>query len=105
MTNCLGFSKGKVLYKLSEVWKKHLLKYADDLTARIPKISPAYAMVSKSLEQVLGNLLMQGTTSNTETMVFSPKERITVCYIVKTADYCQQNLEGNKIIVCTHLHG
>lgn len=39
MNNCIGFSKGKILYKLTEVWKRHLQKYADVLVSKLPRIN------------------------------------------------------------------
>lgn len=146
MNNCVGFSKGRVLYKLTDVWKKLIRRYADELMNKLPKLqaSPNMVQLVNSSANATLSMIIQSSANPTNTtttsanpkgptptnappppapppseikslsdlgqfmssvlsvgqaqqqqvpLVLSSKDRKQLCYIIQTAEYCQQNIE------------
>ncbi|KAL0480844.1 vacuolar protein sorting protein VPS53 [Acrasis kona] len=108
MNACTSFSKGKILYRLSDqVWKKYLRKYAEALTNKLTALKVQTTNTSKEAFKFdiasLRDIIHQSSRDdrdkdNQHHMLSLPRltdaEESAACYVISIADYCQQNIES-----------
>lgn len=86
LNNCIRFNKGKTLQKMCDVWKKNIDNYGNALLSKLKSFSGGKDTFKLSdIMSVLTNSL---NTSNH----LSKKNELSICYIIKVADYYQQEL-------------
>jgi hypothetical protein len=92
MENCITFNKGKTLFSLSEIWKKHLNSYANALLNKLKSIAPPETKVESTFKfnEIVSLLMRENQNENTQGL--QPKTIGSVCYMIKIADYCQTNV-------------
>lgn len=93
MENCITFSKGKTLFSLSEIWKKHLNSYANALLNKLKSLAPPETKVESTFKfNEIVSILMRPENQNENVQCLSQKAVGSVCYMIKIADYCQTNV-------------
>jgi hypothetical protein len=105
LVQCTQLSNGKTLFDLVMVYKKYLREYAMKvLENQIPKISTSQnPSISSSMTmfkqkdfqnlQSAANQVIQGFLKDGEVARYTKDERILICKILTTAEYCLETVQ------------
>jgi len=123
LETCLPFDKGRILMALIEIWKKHILNFAQALVDKLPK-PPKERQSTSAFDlgtylnfmttvSASGSVSGSGsTTTNTSSsdaqqqqgrFKFSEKDEMTVCYIISVAEYCHQQIVNLQQVLISNI--